>query len=121
LNKEYSFERLEVWKDSRELVKLVYSITIDFPKYELYGLTSQIRRAVISISSNISEGSGRTSINDQKHFYKYAFSSLMEVLNQAILANDLDYLNDESLSALRFQIDKIANKLNSLSKSLDKE
>jgi four helix bundle protein len=64
LNKEYSFEKLGVWKDSRESVKLVYSLTIDFPKYELYGLTSQKRRAVVSISSNISEGSGRTSILD---------------------------------------------------------
>ncbi len=119
MNKEYSFERLGVWKDSRELVKLVYSLTIDFPKYELYGLTYQIRRAVISISSNISEGSSRTSINDQKNFYKYAFSSLMEVLNQSILANDLDYLSDENLVILKIQIDKIANKLNALSKSLD--
>ncbi len=120
MNKEYSFERLGVWQDSRELVKLVYALTIDFPKFELYGLTSQIRRAVISISSNISEGSGRTTINDQKHFYKYAFSSLMEVLNQSILANDLKYLKDDDLGKLRLQIDKVANKLNALSKSLDK-
>ena len=93
----YSFERLEVWKVSRELVKMTYAITNNFPKEELYGLTSQIRRAAISVPSNIAEASGRTTEKDQAMFYRYAYSSLMELLNQMIIAVDLGYFNEEIL------------------------
>lgn len=94
----YSFERLEVWKESRELVKATYAITKNFPKEELYGLTSQIQRAAISIPSNIAEASGRNGEKDQAKFYGYAYSSLMEVLTQMIIAVDLNYLDEDTLN-----------------------
>lgn len=67
---QYGFEKLEVWKDSKELVKKIYILTEQLPKTETYGLLSQMRRAAISISSNLAEGSGRTHQKDQAHFFK---------------------------------------------------
>lgn len=113
----YSFEKLEAWKEARILVKLIYVITKSFPDDEKYGLTSQIRRAVISVSSNIAEGSGRLTGPDQKNFYKNAYGSLMELLCQAIHANDLDFLNNQHLIEIRDQVDRVAVRLTGLSKS----
>lgn len=115
--KEYSFEKLDAWKESRILVKLIYTSSKDFPDDEKYGLTSQIRRAAISISSNIAEGSGRLTPPDQKNFYKNAYGSLMEVLNQAILANDLNYLKDKQLEVIKGQVDKVSARLTGLANS----
>lgn len=83
-----SFEKLQVWNDARGLVKQVYTLTEQFPITEKYGLVSQMRRAVVSVVSNIAEGSGRSSQKDQAHFYQIAFSSLIELLNQFIIVND---------------------------------
>jgi four helix bundle protein len=115
--KEYSFEKLEAWKESRILVMKIYTNTKSFPADEKYGLTIQIRRAAISISSNIAEGSGRLTGPDQKNFYKNAFGSLMEVLNQDILANDLGYMEDQQLDEVRAQVDRVAVRLSGLSNS----
>jgi len=65
----YSFEKLEVWQDSRDLVRQIYSITAKFPTEEKFGIISQIRRSAVSVSCNISEGSGRKSKKDQAQFY----------------------------------------------------
>lgn len=111
----FSFEKLEVWQDAKYLTVLVYSITKDFPSEEKYGLVSQLRRAVISVSSNIAEGSSRTSAKDQAHFYQIAFSSLMEVLSQIIISFELGYIKEQD--SFRVEISKIANKLNGLRKS----
>ena len=110
----FSFERLEVWNKSRLLTKKVYNLTNDYPDHEKFGLVSQLRRAVISICSNIAEGSSRRSKKDQSHFYNIAFSSLMETLNQLIISNDLDYLNTTSLTELRNDIHTISLMLNRL-------
>ncbi|MCH8534611.1 MAG: four helix bundle protein [Flavobacteriaceae bacterium] len=105
----YSFEKLEVWQMSRELVKMTYIITRDFPKEEFYGLTSQVRRAAISVPSNIAEASGRKSMKDQAKFYGYSYSSLMELLNQMIIAVDLDYLEENTLNyKVRPLVEKIS-------------
>ncbi len=90
---EYSFERLEVWKESIELVKMIYDVTKSFPVSEKYGLTSQLRRATVSISSNLAEGSSRMSNKDKAHFTTLSFSSAMEVLNQIIIARELSIFN----------------------------
>ncbi|MEM9327082.1 MAG: four helix bundle protein [Bacteroidota bacterium] len=111
---EYSFERLEVWKKSRALVKHVYDTTRSFPEEEKFGLTSQIRRAAVSISSNIAEGSTRRSPRDQARFYEISFGSLIEVLNQLVLASDLEYVSADSLRGLRERIDEIGRMLHSL-------
>jgi len=117
----FSFERLEVWNKSRFLTKEVYKLTGNFPDSEKFGLINQLRRAVISISSNIAEGSSRRTKKDQGHFYNLAFSSLMETLNQLIISNDLEYLDSELLAGLRKDIHVISLMLNNLCNSVQKE
>jgi hypothetical protein len=81
----FSFEKLEVWKESRTLVRLIYLQTNSFSSEEKFGLTSQLRRAAISVGSNIAEGAGRETVKNQCQFYVMAYGSLMEVLNQLII------------------------------------
>lgn len=107
----YSFEKLEVWQLSRKLAVEIYLETKKFPREELYGISSQLRRASLSVSSNIAEGSSRFSEKDRAHFSVIAFSSLMEVLNQIIIANDLEYLSDERLVELRKKKVKLGTNL----------
>ena len=92
-NYVYSFEKLMVWQKSIKLAKQIYSITSNFPKEEIYGLTSQIRRAVISISSNIAEGYVKSSSKEQIRFSEIAYGSLMVVLNQVIIAREFGYVS----------------------------
>ena len=114
---EYSFEKLEVWKDSVEFVKLIYKVTKQFPDEEKFGLVSQLRRASISISSNLSEGTSRITNKDKAHFTTMAFSSAMEVLNQLIISKELEFIKEDDLLELRKHMSKITNKLNSLRKA----
>jgi four helix bundle protein len=111
---KYSFEKLEVWNDARVLTKLVYKTTKGFPDDEKFGLTNQMRRCVISVSSNIVEGSYRTIGKDKSNFMTFAYSSLMELLNQTIASLDLEYIDDNQYNEIRSQIEKVSNKLNSL-------
>lgn len=115
----FSFERLEVWNKSRLLTKRIYNETKNFPDSERFGIVSQLRRAVISVCSNIAEGTSRKSKKDQLHFYNMAFSSLMETLNQLIISNDLDYLDSKSLEELRDEIHSVSRLLNGLCNSLN--
>lgn len=110
----YSFEKLDVWQKSRELNKL---ITLSFPSNEQFGLTSQLRRASISVMLNIAEGTSRISGKEQGRFTEIAYSSLMEVLSSIIIARDLDYIKDETILEIRPLIEELSNKLNSLRKS----
>ena len=110
----YSFEKLDVWKLSRKLTKNIYQISAGFPDYEKFGLTSQIRRASISVSSNIAEGSSRKSGIEQARYMEIAFGSLLEILNQLIAANDLEYITEEVINNQRPLIEEIGNKLNKL-------
>jgi four helix bundle protein len=118
MNHLYSFEKLQVWNNARELVKITYKHTLKFPNVELYGLTNQMRRAAVSISSNISEGSGRTSTKDQAHFYQMVYSSLLELLSQYYVSLDLGYLNQNELTTVKHQIFMVSNKLNALRKAV---
>jgi four helix bundle protein len=115
----FGFEKLEVWSKSRFLTNRIYIITRDFPESEKFGIIPQLRRAMISVCSNIAEGASRWSKKDQKHFYNMAFSSLMETLNQLILSNDLKYLSGDELAEIRKDIHVISLMLNNLSKSID--
>ena len=110
----FAFEKLTVWQNARKLVKSVYLITRSFPKDERFGLVSQLRRAIISVSSNIAEGSSRITSKDQAHFYNTSYSSLMEVLSQVILSCDLDFISMEQYEALRVKIEEISIQLNAL-------
>ncbi len=113
----FSFEKLNVWIDSKEFVKLIYSITKEFPIEEKYGLTTQLRRSSISVASNLAEGTSRIINKDKAHFTTVSFSSFMEVLNQVILAYELDFIKQEDYQEIRKEIEKISNKLNALRKS----
>jgi four helix bundle protein len=89
-----SFRDLLVWQRSMELAVAVYTLTRSFPKDELYGLTSQMRRAAISISSNIAEGKGRNSAGEFRQFLGIARGSTFELQTQLLLARQLDFCND---------------------------
>jgi four helix bundle protein len=112
----YSFEKLEVWQEAKEFTKIIYIITSKFPDNEKFGLTSQIRRATVSICSNIAEGSARKTSKDKAHFTTIAFSSAVEVLNQLIISKELGFLSEEEYIKSRSQLESITNKLNSLRK-----
>ncbi len=114
----YAFEKLQVWQDSRKLMKGIYEITAKYPNAELFGLSSQMRRAALSISSNLAEGSGRTSKKDQAHFYQISYSSGLELLNQLILSFDLAYINEVDYNTIRNQIEGITNKINALRRNI---
>ena len=101
---QFQFERLDAWQEARKLVNSVYKLVGKFPQQERYGLADQLHRAVVSVPSNIAEGSGRIAIKESIHFLEIAFGSLMEVYCQLQLANDLGYISDEDLQAVKPQI-----------------
>jgi four helix bundle protein len=113
----FSFEKLNVWQQARQLSIKIYPSTKNFPAEEKFGLTSQMRRAAISISSNIAEGTGRHTFKDKARFTEIAYSSTLELLNQSILANDLKILSDELYKEIRENISEIAAMLDGLYKA----
>lgn len=104
----FSFEKLNVWEKARQLSIKIYKSTKDFPNEEKFGLTSQMRRAAISISSNIAEGIGRHSFKDKARYTEIAYSSSLELLNQIILSNDLEFLSDHLYQDIREDVSEIA-------------
>jgi len=114
---QFSFEKLDVWNEARKLTRELYDKTKMFPDSERFGLVNQIRRAAVSVCSNIAEGSSRRYLKEQIMFYQIAYSSLMEVMNQAIISADLDYMEEDSLKDLRGRILKISGMLNGLRNS----
>ena len=94
------FHKLIIWQRSHQLALKVYSISKLFPKDELFGLTSQIRRAVSSIPTNIAEGCGRASNKDFAHFLQIAIGSAAEVEYELLLAHDLNYINEKDYQTL---------------------
>jgi four helix bundle protein len=112
---------LIVWQKAMNLVEAVYRTTNDFPKAEIYGLTSQIRRAAVSVPSNIAEGQGRNSTRDFLHFLSVAQGSLMEVETQITIAKRLDYINEQCERDLLESTAEIGRLLNGLCNSLNKK
>ena len=108
------YKKLEVYTVGKELVLHVYELLKKFPKEEQYALCDQLRRAVISVPSNIAEGSGRNSQNDQAHFYNIAYGSLMEVFSQLDIACDLGYISQEEFNQLELLINEEAKMLSGL-------
>ncbi|MGY6562480.1 MAG: four helix bundle protein [Luteibaculaceae bacterium] len=113
-----NFKNLEVWKNSRALVKEIYLVTKEFPDAEKFGLTNQLRRAAISISANIAEGSGRNTDKDFRHFLTMSLGSTHEVECLLILSNDLNFLNAEDFENLEGKTIQIQKQLNSFIKKL---
>jgi len=97
----YSFEKLSVWIEAKDLAKTIYSLSKKFPSDEKFGLTSQLKRASISICSNIAEGSARNTGKDKAHFTTMAFSSTVEVLNQLILYYELSFITETEYNNIR--------------------
>jgi len=114
MEKKYEYKNLDVYKEAKNLVKMVYGLIEKFPKVETYALCDQLRRSVISVPSNIAEGSGRTSAKDQAHFFEMAFGSLMEVSCQMDIACDLGYINQTELLKVEEQVSRIAAMLSGL-------
>ena len=89
-----SFTDLNAWKYGHKLVLSIYKITVVFPREEVYGLTSQIRRSAVSITSNIAEGFSRQSFKEKVQFYSIAQGSLTELQNQLVISRDLNFISD---------------------------
>ena len=98
------FHKLGIWQRSHQLPLDIYKVSKSFPKDELFGLTSQIRRAASSIPTNIAEGCGRASNKDYAHFLQIAIGSASEVEYELLLAHDLEYINDEAFNKLTTEI-----------------
>lgn len=99
-NKIKFFTDLDAWKEGHKLVIDIYKISRAFPKEERFGLVDQIRRAVVSITSNIAEGFGRDSYKEKSHFYSIACGSLTEVQNQLIISRDVGYINNQEFDTI---------------------
>lgn len=110
----YSFEKLEAWQLGRALNKQIYKLSKRLPDDEKFGAIAQIRRASLSVTCNLAEGSGRRSGKDQARFSEIAYSSLMEVLNLLIIFVDLEFLNQADLDATRPLIENISRKVSAL-------
>ena len=112
------YRDLIAWQRAMDLVEEVYEATKGFPREELYGLTSQLRRAAVSIPSNIAEGQGRNSPKEFVHFLAIAYGSLREAETQLLISGRLHYLNQERVNNLMELAGEVGRLLNGLSKSL---
>lgn len=108
------YKSLDVWQKARMIVKEIYAISETFPPEEKYGLTSQIRRAAVSVPSNIAEGYNRHSSKDFVHFLRIAKGSAAETETQLILAKDVSLVTDEKAEPLLVEIDKLIRMISSL-------
>jgi four helix bundle protein len=113
-----SFKDLMVWQKSLLLLKSVYRATKNFPREEMWGLTSQIKRSAISIGSNIAEGSSKRSTREFIRFLNISYGSLSELEAQLIMAYELEFLPHDDLSALTERYNEIGKMLNGLIRSL---
>jgi four helix bundle protein len=114
MGKIYSFEKLEAYQVARKLCAAIYKVTSGFPGYERFGLSDQIRRAAVSVSSNLAEGSGKSSFKEKAYYTNTSFSSLMEVLCQLQIGLDLNYLDQKDYNEIRKQIEKLSAFLSKL-------
>jgi four helix bundle protein len=114
----FNFEKLDVWQKAIDFADLVYKHTRSFPADERFGLTNQMRRAAVSISSNIAEGTSRMSQTDFGRFIEIATGSVFEVVSQAFVGRRQGFLNEEHFHAMYSAAGEIGRMLSSLCKSL---
>lgn len=112
-----SFKELKVWQKAHELVIYIYKITSKFPSEEKFGLSSQLRRAAVSVASNIAEGFTRNHNKISLNFYNIADGSLEEVRYQTLLNKDLDYINKEEYNKALSLSEEVSKMLHSWSRS----
>ncbi len=115
---EFRFEKLDAWQFAISFCDDIYEMTRRFPREEQFGLTSQIRRAAVSISANIAEGSGKTSNKDNARFIEIAYGSLMEVVSHIEIAKRQRFLSDEQYNESRNNADRLARILSGFRKHL---
>ena len=114
------FKKLGVWKKAIEFSVEIYKITREFPESEVYGLTSQLRRASVSVSSNISEGCGRSTPREFLKYLHISYGSIKEVENQLIIAQKLEYVKSKVFSGLSVQCNEISMMIYGLIKSVSR-
>jgi four helix bundle protein len=115
-NKITTFTDLDSWKEGHKLVLMIYEISMKFPKEEMFGITNQMRRAVVSITSNIAEGFSRYSYKEKIQFYFISLGSVTELQNQLIICLDIKYISKEKYSIVFEQTIKVHKILNGLIK-----
>ena len=115
---KFTFEKLDVWKKSKELVKEVYNLLNQFPDTERYSLCDQLRRSIVSVPSNIAEGSGRPSVKERIRFMEIAYGSLMEAFCQLQLAVELKYISENAVTNIRPKFEELAQMLSGFRKAL---
>ena len=113
-----SFRDLLVWQKGHIIVLKIYELTKNFPKDELFALVSQLRRAAVSITSNIAEGFGRQFAKEKVQFYCIAYGSLLEIQNQIEIAKDLKYIGAEDFKELDLKINELAKMIQGLIRSI---
>jgi four helix bundle protein len=116
-----SYRQLIAWQKSMELVKGVYHATKEFPKEEIYSLTNQLRRAAVSVPSNIAEGQGRDSTKEFLHHLSIAYGSLMELETQILIAAGLDYLMEAEKNLFLEKTAELGRLINGLTRSLKRK
>ncbi len=114
----FNFEKLEVWQKAIDFADLIYSETRSFPSDERFGLTNQLRRAAVSISSNIAEGSSRSSKSDFARFVEIAAGSVFEVVSQAFIAHRQGFLSEDQFRKIYTDAEELSRMLSGLRKSL---
>ena len=112
----FGFEKLDVYWKARELVREVYRLQKMFPMEERYALGDQIRRSIVSVTSNIAEGAGRESYKEKIRFIEISFGSLMEAFSQLQIAQDLGYINENDVEGVRPMFDEVGKMLSGLKK-----
>lgn len=115
----FGYRKLVAYQKAKTLIKNVYIVMKKFPVEERYAICDQLRRASVSVTSNIAEGMGRHSSKEKIHFLEMAFTSLMEVSSQLDVANDLHYITDAELSAFDNDIAEVARLISGLSRSFE--
>jgi len=114
----FRFQKFDVWHKAVDFADNVYEATLVFPADERFGLMSQMRRAAVSISSNIAEGSSRTTDKEFARFLEIAYGSLMEVVSQSVIAHRQKFLPGDSCDTLTARAEELAKMLSSLRKRL---
>ena len=116
-----NFKELNVWRKSYDLCLVIYKVTKKYPKEEIYGLVSQLRRVAVSIPSNIAEGYGRKTTSDYLRFLYIAYGSVSELETQIMISGDLDYIKEGVLTEIRDNITEVERMLKGLINSLEKK
>ena len=117
----FSFENLNAYKEAKSLVVDVYKLIAKFPQSERFALSAQLQRAIVSVPSNIAEGSGRVSYKEKIHFLEIAYGSLMESFCQLEIACELNYISAEELAKIKEKLLAVSRLINGLSQSFQRK